>query len=411
MRYIPGATLRGAVGTRLARAGDHTRDHRGEANCPFCQVFLADPPPRFSPCYPVGHRRSESRPFPATARTCKYTPGIPVQKGDEAHGIWDTLIAQWLVEVNFEKSRRLLPGYPFRCHICDADMEPLRGGVYELDRSRLFQPRVMVQRFSRVALDRRRRVAADQLLYTLEVVSEVMHTGRGAEAPTRFKGSVWVADTAEVAMERALREVICLGGDTARGLGAVEIEVEQARTPSPETIAPDYGQSFAAAGQAAAIQAEDYQAVAQKNVPDLVARLAHFNAKLRQMAQAQGVEVPAGLYFTVDLISDLVWTEDGLPSPLLPETLAGAERVRAWASARPHGGWHTAAGLMRRTYLAMDAGSVFLYHVPPETSAGGLTQTLNALACMERHGLGVERERGYGWIEICSPFHLEVEQK
>lgn len=408
MRYIPGGTLRGAVGTRLARIGHHDQ-HPGQidAGCPFCRVFLAGAPPRFGPCYPVGSETSESRPLPATARTCKHHPGFKID--EDAHGIRDILFRQWAVEIVFETSRRLPQAYPFRC-ACNADLEPI-GGVYEQVDVNFFQPQVWVQRFSRTAIDRRRHVAADELLYTLEVLNEEMDSGRperdhGRKSqPTIFRGRVWLEAEADMVAE-ALHKMDRLGGDTSRGLGAVQVQVDKKPLPAIN-IAADRVSELARAAQSG-----DFDQVAPKNDTDLVARLARFNARLRRVAGEIGAPVPPGsLFFSLDLLSDAVWTENGLPATLLPETLAGARRVRSWAAARTHGGWHTAAGMMRRTYLAINAGSVFLYQLDDVSDPVALCRTLETWASLERDGFGQERERGYGWIEICSPFHLEVEPR
>jgi CRISPR-associated Csx10 family RAMP protein len=409
VRHIGGAMTRGAVGAALARAGRHS-EHAPQvaAGCPFCEVFLAGPPPRFGPCYPVGSDTSDSRPLPATARECKEHPGMVQEDG---HGLRDILLRQWAAELAFDSSGVLPAGYPFLCHVngCEAGLEAAGAGVYESDGIDLFRPSVWLQRFSRVAIDRYRHVAAPGLLYTLEVIGERMNSGRrgrdgqpDAPAPAIFTGRVWAGSGVDV-LARALEAIDCLGGDTSRGLGRVAVTVDPvAAAPRPAAARIE--------SLAAAVRAGDFRAYDKKQ--DLIGRIGRFNKALRQAAQDAAAPVPPEcLYFTVDLLAEAVCYDDGLPSATLPAALAGARRERAWTSAHSQGGWHVAAGLPRRTYLALAAGGVALYRLERGGDPAVLGQAVKALADLEAQGLGHERERGYGWIEICSPFHLEVKPR
>ena len=77
--------------------------------------------------------------------------------------------------------------------------------------------------------------------------------------------------------------------------------------------------------------------------------------------------------------------------------------LQSWARVEQTGGWHSGYQLPRRTRQAVVAGSVFLYFAPDAIPAAALT---DALARLEGEGLGVERERGYGRMDICAAFHL-----
>lgn len=424
-RYLPGGVLRGAVGSQLARACghdalSHTRSD-GKAICDFGRVFMVEPPPRFGPCYPVGRAGQQSYPFPATARTCKYHPGfLPDDEEGEVHGIQDVLIQQWVIEAIHERTGRL-PDYPLRCH-CDAKLEAIGPGVYEPQNEAAYhrgegdyrQPRLRRQRFSRVAIDRRRQVTADELLYTLEVIAEQMDTGRRDPKQhwrrqpglTRLAGRVW-ASAGVGPLARQLKTLTRLGSNTARGLGAVRVRVDGPYPVMEETP----GERFEAL--VAAIRGETSWEQAAGRETDLVSRLARFNGALRQMCDDYDLDRPEGtLFFCIDLLSDTIWPQGGVASGLLPGQLAGgARRVRAFASAHVHGAWHTAARMMRRTALAIDAGSVFFYQLPNAGELAHLATTLRALEALEREGAGLERERGYGWVQICAPFHLEVKPK
>jgi len=118
-------------------------------------------------------------------------------------------------------------------------------------------------------------------------------------------------------------------------------------------------------------------------------------------------------FFTLDLLSDTQFTRKGLPHTHpdfagwnLPAE-AKVKLVRAFAHHRTTGGWVTGARLPRRTAPVAVMGSVYLYRVrgaPPEALE-------TALSCLESRGLGSDRERGYGQVMICLPFHLKEREE
>jgi len=359
----------------------------------------------------VGGTNRQSYPFPVTARTCKHYHGFRWDD-EEAHGLQDILLRQWVIEELYEQTGRLHKDYPLHCGECGAKLEAVGSGVYEPQEDGTYrQPRVWLQRFSRVAMDRRRGVAADQLLHTLEVIAEEMDTGRRRSdwskvyGITRLAGRVWTAAGTDL-LYRQLEAIFCLGGDTARGLGVVHISVDRS-DPVAETVPPERVEALAAA-----VRGEIPWDQMARQETDLAARLARFNGAMRRMYDDYGLSWPASvLFFSVDLLSDTIWPQGGTAAGLLPTQLAGAEGVRAFAGAHVHSGWHTAARMMRRTELAIDAGSVFLYRLPGANDPIRLQVTLDTLLALERDGAGRERERGYGWVQICTPFHLEVKPK
>jgi len=403
LQFLPGAMLRGALGRLLARECGHPPgNHIG---CDFASIFHADVQPRFGPCYPA--LSTLSFPFPATARQCKYYPGFRDQD-EEAHGIHDALIPIFAYE-EVSKERRIEVYRP-RCRDCEAQLDPV-SGFYEPFGETYWQPKPHLMRLSRTAINRRRRVAAEELLYTLEMLSEQMsgppdHKGRVTPVPTRLRGLVWAADESQaVRLQELLKKVKQLGGSTSRGLGAVTITVEPRwETPPPDP--PDAAQQLVKAASKL-----DFEHV---NVPEgsLAYRVAQFNAALLKALKAySGYQPPPGcVFFTVDCLSDVIWPNGGLPTALLPERFAGAQRVRAFSLPQRVSGFSGATGLMRTPQLAAGRGSVFLYclnNITPEA----VKSMLDVLQKAEREGLGRDRERGYGWVQICSPFHQEVKPK
>ncbi len=167
-QHIPGAMLRGAVGTALARQCGHGSDSDHTPDCVFGRVFLIGAPPRFGPLYPTPPAAPQaSHPLPHTARTCKYYPGFRSDSKDgDHHGVHDALFASWKMEQEPE------------CAVCAQDdqrgaLKRARGFFVETNPGQYIQPRLWTQRLARTAIDRRRGTAADQRLYTLEVVTVV----------------------------------------------------------------------------------------------------------------------------------------------------------------------------------------------------------------------------------------------
>jgi len=82
----------------------------------------------------------------------------------------------------------------------------------------------------------------------------------------------------------------------------------------------------------------------------------------------------------------------------------GIQLVRSFARHEVIGGWHWGARLPRPTELATEMGSVFLFRVEGHSQE----ELMDTLRELERRGVGQQRERGFGQVQICSPFHLEV---
>lgn len=420
LHYLPGSVLRGASGARLIQACGH-QEHPAPEPCEFARLFLADPPPCFGPCYPA--MEGESFPLPATARTCKHHRGFSSEDDEEAHGIRDILIQGWVYEELLKYGPLPFP-FPPSCGFqgrCPDKLDRVHG-FYQPRGEHYWQPKPRIQRLSRTAIDRRRGVAAEELLYTLELLSERMRSGRrGSDgkpisAPTELHGKVWVQRGDHSLLAERLCEITHLGGGSARGLGEVlvqvrvptEQEIEVTKAPLPDNEV---------AGLTAALRGEkDWEAAVPSQAPEgLVGRITRFNIALRQ-AWAKWARPPLeapglndDLFFSLDLLSETIWPQGGLPTALLPQQLAGAERVRAHASARPRSGWDSAKGWMRPPELAITEGSVFLYRLRGTGDEKRLRAALEALQTMERDGIGRGRERGFGRLLVCSPFHLEVE--
>jgi CRISPR-associated protein Csx10 len=253
-------------------------------------------------------------------------------------------------------------------------MKPF-GGFYGVGEQKYYRARPVTRRISRTAINRQRAVAQDGLLYTLEVfdASRARHL-------LGLSGTLVVENGKHAELLDALKQIQHIGMAKSRGLGRVQV------------IAHEHTTSGAS----------------------LAERLQQFNAAMqdelvfyREVAHAQAEDTD--LFFTIDLLSDALLTDKGLPTTCLTSDALGLNLgqvtlERWWARHQVAGGWFAAANLPRCTELATAMGSVFLYR------ARGIARNelANALEQLEARGIGRERARGFGQIHICSPFHLEV---
>ncbi len=372
-RHIPGSVLRGALAEMLINRYGLGPGPGSEFN----RLFEGPEALRFEPAYPAttlewGH------PFPLTARWCKTHGGFPRPDTDPAeqkhyHGAFDILVSQ----VVFEEQLAAGP-VPFiekpLCPHCWEGVEPAQG-VYTWDADENHPgvaSDVRLMRHTHTAINRARGVAEDRMLYTVETM----------EPGTLLRGCVWVEASQVERVREALSEISRLGRGVRRGRGQVVVE------PLPQES--DDG------GILARIKALN-QLIEEERV--LYARLAG-----RAAPPADGV------YFTLDLLSPAIF-EDGATATLEPEELGlpfEADLVRRFVAPEAVGGWWRSVGLPHPTALAAKAGSVFLYQAPPSVDLKDLSQKLGALRA---RGIGHRRERGYGAVLPCAPFHLWTAEK
>jgi CRISPR-associated protein Csx10 len=395
--YVPGTVLRGAVGKQLLESSctrrDHMRDHRGcpdRDTCAFWRVFGGKDAPQFGHAYPATRRWGF--PFPATARTCKYHPGYyHVDANPEGHGVFDNLIEQFLYDVASDPSfphrsalmpalnddRAMLPApYAPSCRHpnCQGPPKPASGYYILEEGGPAFAPRPTISRATHVGINRARGVAEDALLFTLEAIEP----SPDVEFRSRLIYDDAYADALSDAFHLDGTTQFYIGRGRSRGLGHVEVGVIRA---------PGF--------------------------PALDDRLARINRQIKRGLSAyhQADErVPEGFpgrFFSLTLRAAAILVGlDGTPA-LWPDLtsvgLGDARPLRAWARTTRLGGWDAAAGLPRPTQQAVEPGSVYLFYVPlGAMERSVLIERLEALDC---GGLGADRERGYGQVTVCAPFH------
>ena len=312
-----------------------------------------------------------------TAVGCKDFSGFLAKSDTEKHGIFDTL---------FEKIISEKTNWMFQpnCPHCLGRIES-RGGFYTKSKGVYMQKTLSTRLLTRVAINRRRKVAEDELLYHLTAVDPVAgKSDSNFEHATKviLQGSVRIPSSLVDKVANTLQQKVKrLGGGSSRGLGKVSLKVKK-----PE-------------------------------VQDtLKQRIDEFNDALQKVwenySQLPSVEIGAfrGTYFTVNLQSEAILTaKDGwqrtmvLTDQMLQE-MASCETevtlIRSFASYDYVGGWNAAWRLPKETDLVTKIGSVFVFHTPD------IEAWISALQTLENNGIGNRREEGFGQITICDPFHL-----
>jgi CRISPR-associated Csx10 family RAMP protein len=387
-QVIPGAVLRSAVAeAALAECSrpEHVTNHAGcpdRPDCPFWQIFGTEEP-LWGFAYPA--KTGPAWPLPLTSRTCKLYPGYDAGDGETYHGVYDILIGQFvydlLTDPAFPLRDRLQPELkeglaklpalpPTSCPKCGGALKPAMG-VYAWDATDgpLYAGRLSVRRATHVGINRARGVAEDAILFTQETIE--VETG-GVTFHTRVN-----VPAAKVGLLRPYlnEQEYLIGQGRSRGNGHVKLSVTDSTALSLSGHLEEFNRAITAALNRASWDDE-------RVIPTL-----------------------PGTLFSITLCSPMILEQWG--QPLLAPTpvmlgLPDATLLRAWARPEVVGGWDQAARLPRRTRLAVQSGSVFLFWTSRAADDADLLKNLSQVDVV---GLGEERPRGYGHVKVCDPFH------
>jgi CRISPR-associated protein Csx10 len=386
--YIPGIVIRGALAGRLLQTSTNSnqRDFRTNGG-DFQSLFLGENPAIFRNAYPVKREKDtdfpEIRLLPSTAVSSKNDPGFlksnPRNDEEQRCGVFDTLIDRFCAESVGHPYDPSSPKDP------EDRIEPF-SGFYTVTDKRYKSQKAAKRLLTRVGINRRRSTAEDNLLYSLEVLSEV-EEGKDTETeqkPTCFRGSIIMSDDkiasklAAVIKDADLR----LGGSTSRGLGKVAID-----------------------------------AVCGKPKSDFSLRFQDFNSGLhtrlktwQSIFSGSNASTPKNRhYFTVDLQSDAIFLDRWRRTMVLTaQMLQDATEVNdetlklhvSYASSSLRSGWNAAWGLMKDVELITNSGAVYLF----STENPSLWQ--EALQNLEYYGIGERTSEGFGQVQISNEFHL-----
>lgn len=364
VQHISGGLLRGAVADRwLADSETAAPDDD------FRKVFLGSDAGIFRNCYPG------TSVLPATAMGCKDFAGFRAADDLDKHDIFDTLLERLVAE---EANILYNPMCP---HCDDNGRVAAQSGFYTQSDEGCQERTLNTRLLTRVAINRQRKVAADELLYNLNAIDPLSVDGEqirlygSARIPSALVSKV--ADTLQKQVQR-------LGGGTSRGLGRVCVKVKRRDDADP-----------------------------------LERRISDFNADLQRMWETYSRlphvsrEAFEGTYFSIALQSDAILQENWqsrmiLTAEMLQEMTgcrAEVAPIRSFASYDYVSGWNAAWGLPKETNLITRIGSVFVFHVTD------IDTWIPALQTLEEIGVGSRREEGFGQILICDPFHLRTREK
>ena len=261
-------------------------------------------------------------------------------------------------------------------------------GFYHRDGDAFRSGKVTQRLLTRVAINRRRAVAEDELLYSPIVLSEGRRDDQGNYQPAIFRATVTTSTHVRV-LSNYLGRVRHLGSGTSRGLGQVQLQVEEKRVKD----------------------AEELESLRRRREKLNTAIRECWNRVKKLPGCAQPDHDPdQGTYFTIDLYSDAVLKEDGwLPAMVLSERMLrqrckvnddSLRLVRAYSGYDYRGGWNVAWGLPKDVDLVVPRGSVFLFWTKhPDRWDGGLLE-------VERWGIGERTAEGFGQVRVCDEFHV-----
>lgn len=368
--YLPGSVLRGAVANLMLNDGL-------ESDPAFQSCFNSYRQTIFSNAYPAPHV------LPATAMSCKVEPGFR----PKGHGVVDTLINRLCLESLSPPGLLYLP----RCSQCRTRLE--RYSSFYRAYADGFRAEAVAQRLlTRVAINRRRATAEDQLLYSPIVISEGRWEASNSRdgqrdrnyVPTVFEATITVSEHVDV-LETYLRMLDHIGSGTSRGLGLVTTEVE--------------------------LLDDDDRVSLRVRRENLNKEIEQHWARLKEWPHCT---MPphnpgTGSYFTIDLCSEAILREHGLlPAMIIkPEMLKercgiddqSLQLVRAYSGYDYRGGWNTAWRLPKDVDVVVPMGAVFVFWTEhPETWD-------QALFDLERHGIGERTAEGFGQVRVCGEFH------
>lgn len=344
---IPGRTMRGALAATLRTTNPEQ----------FNAFFEGDEQPHFGPLFPSNKVDDVFVPLP-TRTSCKRSGGNARDGGtdDKHHGVFDTLIRQYALEAALTGGKPVPILDELRCPVCAGETESYG------------RTEVSVQRINttHVALNRARRAAEESLLYSRQgIVLE--------KADYVYTGYVDVPETLVEPLAEILQALpIRLGANRSRGMGMVQT-VGLRSVIEGETEIQARVETF---NQRLAANLRFYQRLTGDSYLDLPA-------------------ADANRYFTIDLHGSAILAANGLAAR--DPVLSGVSVVRRWIDWQVEGGWHAAASLPRRS--VMTVRGVYLCRFESETpDYAKLTE-------LERDGLGLRREAGYGQLTICHAAH------
>ena len=389
--YIHGSVIRGAIAANLLKESGHSHQDLTQDGGDFQALFLGDRPAIFHNAYPAtiqNNRRTliqdEVKVLPATALSSKTNPGF-LKKSEKRSlkkegGIFDTLIDRFCSDRYGQPYDPISPTDEGRVDSPGITFYSKLHGKY-------YSHSVNKRLLTRVGINRRRATAEEQILYSIEVLNE--SEGRGEKPrPVSYSGSILVPENnlAEQLTQfiNARQTNFRLGGSLSRGLGKVKMVAKLVDINS-----------------------------------QIESRVTNFNEKLNQRWQEWSETFDAiqsdwnsdRIFFTIDLQSDAILNEDWRRTTVISERMlqdfseiedSSLKLHVAYSSYDYCSGWNAAWGRMKDMELVTNKGAVYLF------STNQKELWLQSLAELENKGIGERTLEGFGQIQVCNEFHLEL---
>lgn len=390
--YIPGSVIRGAIAFQVLRQANQKNADLSKNGGDFQSLFLAENSAIFQNAYPaiakVGkdtfeYVHDEVYVLPATAVSSKNNPGFKSEEGKRG-GVFDTLIDRFCAECYNHP-------YDPNCPKDNGRVEPF-SGFYSKDNSNYRSHSITTRFLTRVGINRKRATAEDDILYSIEVINESFLTNnkRGVFKqwePFIFQSSIFVDNDnlAKLLLNFINKndQSFRLGGSISRGLGRVRIEAKIVE------IMSDIERRIECFNNKLQKRWESWK-IFNKNQPDLSENC---------------------FYFTLDLQSDAIFTENWQRTTVISKTMleqftgvedSGLKLEVSYSSYDYRSGWNSALGLMKDMELITNKGTVYLF----SASKDKWHDWIKALGELEMNGVGDRTCEGFGQIQVCNEFHL-----
>lgn len=391
--YIPGSVIRGAVASEILKQSGQQFSDLSKNGGDFQVLFLGDEPAIFQNAYPanVAEKSSifnqksikEIQLLPTTALSSKNNPGFcRKRKGKcstDNNGVFDSLIDRFCSEYHGL-------AYDPNCPKDGKRVEPY-SGFYSKINGMYYNASLSKRLLTRVGINRRRATSEEEILYSIEVINEFESKNHDYSF---FRSYILFPDNLENIGDK-LHEFITknyqnfrIGGSTSRGLGKVEINAKIGEVTN--------------------------------NIQE---KIELFNSKLWERWRKWSIfgnsiqELPQKTYFTLDLQSDVILTENWQRTTVISSAMlqqftgvddSSLEIHAAYSSYDYRSGWNAAWGLMKDVELVTNKGGVYLF------STSHPEKWYSALANLELTGVGERTSEGFGQVEVCNEFHLVMRE-
>lgn len=407
--YIPGTVIRGAIAKEILKRSDSapTEDESDD----FYQLFVSEQAAVFQNGYSAIAKIPSSahldtyteisapaQVMPATALSNKTEPGFRLTG---KAGVFDSLIDSYCA-----KSR----GLSYAPTDLQGNAVDSLSGFYSSGRQGYLFHTVRKRLLTRVGINRRRATAEDEILYSVEVIDDSQGKqasgkqalGKQEPQPSVFYSSIWVNSSSNGGKELAdrleafLRQhcaTLGLGGSVSRGLGRVKLEIIK---PSGQSSIANRIKAF---NHTLKARWQLWNALTEsENVPDkrLFIALTFQSDAILQEQWRRTTVLSAEMLLHHPLFRDLQLEDICLED--------------AHSSHDYRSGWNAAWGLPKDVELVTNMGSVMLFSLP-KPSEEKQAAIYEALAALEKVGIGERCSEGYGQIRVCDELHNVVREE